>query len=205
MADSPVIVHLQPEEKEEAVRVLTAAFHNYPAFRFFLQGEGEEDYGRKLRLMVSFFCEARLWMDWPPLVVRLATTPVAAALVNPPVETVFNPNLRQAFNQLKEAVGPTVINNLMAYEKTCERMAPESPHYYLGMIGVLPAHQGQGFARLLLEHVHQASDNNPQASGVCLNTETPKNVPLYRLFGYEVIGEEDVGPLHTWAMFRPSN
>jgi hypothetical protein len=98
--------------------------------------------------------------------VRLATTPVAAALVNPPVETVFNPNLRQAFNQLKEAVGPTVINNLMAYEKTCERMAPESPHYYLGMIGVLPANHGQGFTRVKQEHVHKTTENKPKARSV---------------------------------------
>jgi ribosomal protein S18 acetylase RimI-like enzyme len=143
-------------------------------------------------------------MDWPPLVVRVGGSPVAAALINPPVASVFTPELRQALDNLKEAVGSAVMDNLLAYEQTCEQMEPKSPHYYLGMIGVLPGRQGLGYGRLLIDHLHEAADHDPTATGVCLNTENPNNVPFYRHLGYEVIGEADVGPLHTWSMFRPS-
>ena len=200
----PILEHIQPEEKGQVVDVLTAAFYDYPAMRYFMEGE-QTDYGRKLQLLVDFFCEARLWMDWSPLVVRVDKTPVAAALVNPPAATVLTSELRQTLDELKEAVGSAVMNNMLAYEKTCERMEPEAPHHYLGMIGVLPGHQGQGYARLIISYIHEAVDNDPESTGICLNTENPKNVPLYRHLGYEVIGEADVGPLHTWSMFRPTN
>jgi hypothetical protein len=36
-----------------------------------------------------------------------------------------------------------------------------------------------------------------------LNTEDPKNVPLYQHFGYRVIGHERVSrELMTWAFYR---
>lgn len=204
MSELPVINNVDPSEKGQAVEILTAAFYDYPAMRFFMREE-QEDYGRKLRLLVDFFCEARLWKDWPPLVVRVRDKPVAAALVNPPVSSGLSAELQKALEVLKREVGTAVMDNLLAYENTCERMEPETPHYYLGMIGVLPGHQGSGYARLLLDYLHDAADKDPVATGVCLNTENPRNVSLYRHLGYEVIGQEDVGPLHTWSMFRPSN
>jgi hypothetical protein len=37
---------------------------------------------------------------------------------------------------------------------------------------------------------------------VSLTTENPRNVELYRHFGYEVVGQGPVGPgLQTWGMF----
>ncbi len=204
MNASPVLEHIQPAQKSQVVDVLSAAFYDYPAMRFFMSEE-QADYGRKLRLLVDFFCEARLSMDWSPLVVRVDERPVAAALVNPPVATVFTSELRQALEELKVAVGSAVMDNMLAYEKTCERMEPEAPHHYLGMIGVLPDHQGQGYGRLLIDYIHQAADNDPKSTGICLNTESAQNVPLYQHLGYQIIGEADVGPLHTWSMFRPSN
>jgi ribosomal protein S18 acetylase RimI-like enzyme len=187
-----------------AVDILTAAFHDYAAMRFFFEPD-RSDYDRKLRQMVDFFSEARLQMDLPPIIVLENGQPVAAALANPPSSSVFTTDLRQRLEDLKQNVGTAVMDNLMAYENTCEAMEPEAPHYYLGMLGVLPGQQGKGYARLIIDHLQEMVDNHPQATGICLNTEKPNNVPFYRHLGFEVIGEEDVGPLHTWSLFRPSS
>jgi ribosomal protein S18 acetylase RimI-like enzyme len=205
MGKSAAIYQIDFDEKEQAVEVLTAAFYNYPVMRYFLEKE-ELAYGSKLRSMVAFFCEVRLWKGLPPLVIRdKAGAPVAAALINPPVMKPTPPQLRRALRELREQIGSEAMDRIDAYEGTCERMEPEAPHYYLGMIGVLPGCQGKGYARMLLDYLHETADKEPGTAGVCLNTENPNNVPLYRRFGYEVIGETDVGPLHTWCMFRPSN
>lgn len=191
------------EDKEAAAEVLTAAFHNYPVMGYVLD-RSDPAYDVKLKRMVNFFCEERLWRGLPPLVLRLGDKPIAAALVNPPVIGPPTPGLRQRLITLTDEISVEAMARLKAYEDKCEEMEPEPPHYYLGMIGVLPGHQGQGFARILIEHLHEVVDKDPVATGMCLNTENPNNVPFYRRLGYEVIGEADVGPLHTWCLFRPS-
>jgi GNAT superfamily N-acetyltransferase len=204
MGDIPVVVEVSAKEKGQAVDVLAAAFHDYPVFRYIL-GHDNPAYEDKLRMLVNFFCEVRLQMGGPPLVLRDGKKPLAAALVDPPVSGPFTAELREMLDNLIDIVGSQAMSRLEAYEDMCERMQPEQPHYYLGMIGVLPDLRGKGYARMLIEHLHQKVDHDPQAGGICLNTENPNNVPMYRHLGYVVIGEEDLGPLHTWCMYRPSS
>lgn len=204
MDRSPTVYQIEPEEKGPVIGVLTAAFYDYPALRFFL-GSDLPDYYEKQRLMVSFFCEARVLKGLPPFLVRHKGAPVAAALVNPAVGIPTPSGLKQAYKALVSEVGTAVIERLDAYEDVCLELAPKIPHYYLGMIGVMPEHQGEGYARQLIEHIHEIVDQDPAKPGICLNTEKLSNVPIYRHFGYEVIGEADVGLLHTWCMFRPSS
>jgi ribosomal protein S18 acetylase RimI-like enzyme len=72
------------------------------------------------------------------------------------------------------------------------------------MIGVRRAYAGTGLGRRLLESVRRLSEEDPQSAGVSLTTENPRNVELYRHFGYEVVGHASVGPgLETWGMFLP--
>lgn len=199
-----MIYQVGSEDKRQAVDVLTAAFYNYPVMQYILNQE-RPDYANKLRLMIDFFAEVRVVKGLRPFVMDMGDGPVAAALVNPPVSAMTSPELKQAFKDLIKAIGSANVGKLNAYEEKCEEMEPEVPHYYLGMIGVLPEHHRKGYARLLLEHIHKIVDKDSGAKGIALNTENPNNVPFYRRFGYEVIGEADVGSLHTWCLFRPSN
>jgi len=202
--DAPVVFQVNSEGKEQVIEVLTAAFYNYPVMRYVLDQKWP-DYRQKLKMIVGFFAEDRVVKGLRPFVIRIDDVHVAAALVNQPVRIPTPPELRQALKHLIKEIGSENFGKLKAYEDKCEEMEPDSPHYYLGMIGVLPEHQGKGYARLMLDHVHQIVDDDPEAMGIALNTENPNNVPIYRRFAYEVIGEADVGPLHTWCMFRPSS
>lgn len=204
MTNLPIVVQLEAEDQERVVKILTAAFYDYPVMRYVLEQE-RPDYDHKLTAMVGFFTEVRYLKGWPPFGVFHHGRMVATALVNPLTNPPGPPELRQAFKDLAAEIGSAAMDRLTAYEDTCEQMEPDAPHYYLGMIGVLPTHQGKGYARLLIEHLHNVVDKNPESAGICLNTEKANNVPLYRYLGYEVIGEAEVGPLHTWCMFRPSN
>ncbi|MEQ1763800.1 MAG: GNAT family N-acetyltransferase [Pyrinomonadaceae bacterium] len=70
-----------------------------------------------------------------------------------------------------------------------EQMAafhPESPHWYLPMIGVEPSRQGSGVGSALLQH----SLANCDADGLpaYLESSNPKNLSLYERFGFEQIG-----------------
>jgi ribosomal protein S18 acetylase RimI-like enzyme len=92
--------------------------------------------------------------------------------------------------------GQTVIREI-------ERRHPRHPlHWYLSVLGTDPAHQGTGVGSALVRHVLDDPANAGEAA--YLETETEANVPFYRRFGFEVVGELDVpgGGPHLWLMWR---
>lgn len=77
-------------------------------------------------------------------------------------------------------------------------------HWYLWALGVEPARQGQGIGGTLLaaglEHV------DAQGLPCYLETHNPRNLPIYRHFGFEVFEEGEVPGhgLRFWGMRRPA-
>ena len=79
----------------------------------------------------------------------------------------------------------------------------DQPHYHLAMVGVRRSHTGRGFARKLLEALHEMSSRDSTSCGITLNTEDPSNVPIYEHFGYQLIGQAQVSDqLRIWAFYR---
>lgn len=83
------------------------------------------------------------------------------------------------------------------------RFHPKEPHWYLPLIGADPAQQGKGFGTALLEYAMHRCDQDRLPA--YLESSSPKNVPLYERFGFEVMGTIQQGsspPLIP--MFRPA-
>ena len=75
-----------------------------------------------------------------------------------------------------------------------ERMAeyhPHEPHWYLPLIGVDPARQGQGVGSALLAHAAARLDRDHLPA--YLESSNPRNIPLYERYGFRIIGEIQVG------------
>ncbi len=68
---------------------------------------------------------------------------------------------------------------------------PPVAHWYLPAIGVEPMLQGKGYGSALLAQGVQLCDGAHVAA--YLETTNPANIPLYRRFGFEVVGEIQVG------------
>jgi ribosomal protein S18 acetylase RimI-like enzyme len=68
---------------------------------------------------------------------------------------------------------------------------PEEDHWYLPLIGVDPAHQGKGFGGALMSHALVACDRDSLPA--YLETANPANIPLYERYGFELLGEIQVG------------
>ena len=100
---------------------------------------------------------------------------------------------RQGANRLR-AYG-SYINNLH------RRLVPY-PHWYLQIIGVDPAYQGQGFSGRLPRPVLERIDR--EGMPCFLETNTDKNVAIYRRFGFEVVSEDKLPgtEVTTFAMLR---
>jgi len=88
------------------------------------------------------------------------------------------------------------------YLMNLHRKLALGPHWYLHIIGVDPAYQGQGLASRLVRPVLEGID---QEQMPCLvETHRAKNVNVYRRFGFEVIVEDKIPgtELTSFTMLR---
>ena len=79
---------------------------------------------------------------------------------------------------------------------------PETPHYYLALLGVAPEWQGRGIGSALLGPVLGRCDSD--RLGAYLEASSPRNRALYERYGFEVTNEvraaRDAPP--WWCMWR---
>jgi GNAT superfamily N-acetyltransferase len=118
--------------------------------------------------------------DWPPPAVR-------ATLIQAPGPLMC---------------GPAVLRRSLQADAALHRGHPEEPHLFVWMLTVSPAHQRGGVGRALLSTaIQRAGELGVPAY---LDTANPDNLPYYRSFGFELIGQ---GPMPRgatiWYMQRP--
>jgi ribosomal protein S18 acetylase RimI-like enzyme len=80
---------------------------------------------------------------------------------------------------------------IFAFIKQMDSSHPSEPHWYLPMIGVDPAKQGQGYGSALLKHALERCDAEGKLA--YLEASSAKSVPLYRRHGFELVGTIQVG------------
>ena len=197
------VVTLSREDAPEIIDVFCESFRDYPVMRYVL-GSGGISEGR-LRTLVGLFVAARVLRGEPLLGIRGPEGGLVAAA------TVTLPGNRPApgeFVRLRDAswaeLGAAERARYEAYSAAAGRFTVAEPHHHLNMIGVRPAHAGQGLARRLIDAVHGLAAGDPASAGVSLSTETEPNVALYRHLGYRILGRAEVADgLTTWSCFRP--
>ncbi len=131
----------------------------------------------------------------PLLGVRHQLDVVGVALVGKPDERPGPEALNVALESLERDLGIEAFARLDLYDEVTDRQVPAEPHHYLGMVGVEEAMRGQGVGKFLIEKVLTQADDHAISTGVCLNTETQGNVPLYEHLGFRVILEADADGL----------
>ena len=82
-----------------------------------------------------------------------------------------------------------------------ERAHPRRPHYYLSVLGVEPAAQGQGLGSRLLAPMLERCDS--EGVGAWLESSKERNVPFYERHGFRVSEEMRFpGGPPLWLMWR---
>jgi ribosomal protein S18 acetylase RimI-like enzyme len=86
---------------------------------------------------------------------------------------------------------PELLPDIDAFFQQVEEFHPTEPHWYLPLIGVDPAHHGEGLGTALMRHALRRAD----ADGVpaYLESSNPRNIPFYQGFGFEIIGAIQAG------------
>jgi len=199
---SNVVQNLPHSRAGEAVEALCDSFHDYPVMRYILATSGGA-YDGDLRTLIGMFVAARVSRGAPILAVEREGTVAAVATITRPEERIVPPPDDPSREAVWRSLGADAKVRYEMLRAAWERHAVSDPQYHLNMLGVRRKYAGQGLGRALLDAIHELSQRDERSSGVSLTTEDPKNVPLYRHFGYEVIGHERVeNALETWSFFR---
>ena len=117
------------------------------------------------------------------------------------------PGVHEDEEALQELMMRTVAPEKLAeMGENMEQMAsyrPDEDYWYLAVLGVDPAAQGQGLGRQLLDHKLAEIDAAGTAS--FLDSSNPLNVSLYRRHGFNALDVVNVGgkPVLT-PMLRPA-
>jgi ribosomal protein S18 acetylase RimI-like enzyme len=109
------------------------------------------------------------------------------------------PGVRSDEEALEAVIESTVASSLgQETGAIFEQMAafhPTEHHWYLPLIGVDPAHQGQGQGDALMAHALARCDSDHAPA--YLESSNPRNIPFYRRHGFEPLGAIQAGSSPT--------
>jgi ribosomal protein S18 acetylase RimI-like enzyme len=130
--------------------------------------------------IVNDFCGAALWL--------------------PPGVESDSETMRQI---IVENASPAALQDVEGFREQKENFHPHDDDcWYLSMIGVDAAHQGNGFGAVLMKHVLQEIDK--RGCMAYLESSNPRNVSLYQRHGFEAVGSIQSGGSPTMTpMIRP--
>lgn len=92
---------------------------------------------------------------------------------------------------LESTVSPSLRGDIAAAFEQMAHHHPSEPHWYLPLIGVDPAHQGQGHGDALMAHALARCDRD--RAPAYLESTNPRNLSLYLRHGFEALGTIRVG------------
>lgn len=110
----------------------------------------------------------------------------------------------EALGALMEETLPAAIRgDAAAVMAQMETFHPHEPHWFLPLIGVDPAKQGQGHGGALMRHALERCDREGRLA--YLDATSPRNQALYERHGFERLGTVQVGssPPITPMLRRP--
>jgi ribosomal protein S18 acetylase RimI-like enzyme len=197
--DAETPVQAAPKDAQAVAADLSDAFDDDVMFDWFLRDDARRDLGR-----LNFF---RFLMRMAVDVARIDRPACGgAAAVWMPFEAVGPtplPTLIRAFPTLIGATGLGRFGRLVALMEDMDKHHPmDRPHAYLWFLGVTKAAQGHGVGSRLLKSATDRLD--AAGSPAYLETQTERNIGLYRRHGFEVISEHRPKPdaPRLWSLWR---
>jgi ribosomal protein S18 acetylase RimI-like enzyme len=105
---------------------------------------------------------------------------------------------------LESTVAPSLAAETAAVFEQMAKYHPTEPHWYLPVIGVDPAHQGEGHGDALMAYAIAQCDRDHAPA--YLESSNPRNIAFYQRYGFEPLGAIQVGSSPTLVpMLRRSH
>ncbi|MFN0071354.1 MAG: GNAT family N-acetyltransferase [Chloroflexota bacterium] len=190
----PLVIKAPPLDADRSIAALTTAFISDPLLRWMFPEP--EEYLAHFGPLVRFFGGRAFEHD---SAYRTDDFGAAAFWLPPGVK----PD-EDAMGELLQSVIPEDRHEeIFGLLEQVGNSHPDVEHWHLPVIGVDPRHQGAGYGTALLKHSLEVCDLSHQAA--YLESSSPRNVSLYRRFGFEIIGEIQSGSSPViLPMLRPA-
>ena len=92
---------------------------------------------------------------------------------------------------LERTVSEQIQKDFFPVLEQMGRFHPSEPHWYLPFVGADPSQQGKGFGSALLQHILIQVDRDNMLA--YLESSNPRNIPLYKRHGFELLGSIQIG------------
>ena len=99
-------------------------------------------------------------------------------------------------------LGQNVASYIAEWLGEWARRDPDTVHYHLGPVAVLPEFQRQGIGKLMMKHFCKRVDE--VGAIAYLETEMPENVSFYEKSGFSVTEKVKILGVPNWFMTRPA-
>ena len=182
----------------ELTELFVKAFENDPVLRWVLRDD--QRYQDALHSLLKYILDESI--PYRETVVTMELD--ACAVWTPPDVWSKSPSLLETIRMLPETLswtGWSRLGRFMSLDSAEYAKKPSEPHFYLVLLGVDPAKQGNGLGSTLLNHTLTKLDE----SGIpaYLENSNPVNEPLYQRHGFRVVDEikQPDGP-SEWCMWR---
>ena len=90
------------------------------------------------------------------------------------------------------------------YFTEVQESLPAKNHRMVSLIGIHPDFQKQGLGKMLLQKIHQLTDQDQNSIGLFLDTGNNRYLEFYKSLGYEIFTELPLGSLQEYVLFRPN-
>jgi len=187
---------------EAAVAALAEAFAPDPLMAY-LFGDHPNGLRPSVATFFSILLRVRLALGMPAFVLCRGGEVMGAAMGYDASRPAWPDALAGEWDRF-EATAPELAARFAAYDAICDAHQPPQDHYYLGVIGVRPALQGQGAGRALLDAFCEASRTDARSHGVYLDTTNPSSLAFYDRNGFERRGEGRLGATPVWCVWKPT-
>ena len=178
----PTIKAVTPSNADQAVGTIVLAFSADPIARWFYPDPHE--YLLHLPPFVRVFAGKAFEHNSAHYIDGY----LGAALWLPPD---IHPDEDALVGLLQGTIPEENQQEIFAFMEQMDRSHPSEPHWYLPMIGVDPAQQGNGYGSALLKHALERCDAESKLA--YLEASSPKSIPLYQRHGFELVGTIQVG------------
>ncbi|MBE9036109.1 GNAT family N-acetyltransferase [aff. Roholtiella sp. LEGE 12411] len=103
----------------------------------------------------------------------------------------IHPDKDRLIAQLQQSVSDQDQAEVFAVFEQMDHYHPSEPHWYLPLLGVELAQQGNGYGSALLQHTLMQCDRDQKLA--YLESTNATNLPLYKRHGFELLGTIQLG------------
>jgi ribosomal protein S18 acetylase RimI-like enzyme len=190
------------KEIETTGRIIAEAFLHYPLMKYAFEGMSEERRAKHLLTLYTKCVKASAM--YGGVITRPDDLGAVIWLPGENFTLTLAKEIRSGMATIPLLLGPKATLRLMNHDSESEGWIKKNAApgmAYIWCIGVVPAAQGRGYSRTLID---QCIDQMRQLGHTeCwLKTEDPKNVTIYQKLGFTLMNEMMVksSGIPSWAM-----